>query len=371
LIEAATDRHLWADNFDREMRDILALHSEVARAITREIEIVVTPEEEAHLANLRPVNPEAYQRYLQGRYLLHQGSRESIEEGIKYFEEGIAIDPNDALSYAGLADAYRGLSSFYLPPLEVMPKAKAAALKALELDPTLWEARATLAYIKLNFEWDILGAEEELKRALEINPNSADAHSFYGVVLTSLGRHDEATAELDRALEIDPLSLWAHTYALVGNFMARRYDKTIESCEVVLRQVPTFPWAHAFQGLAYAQMGQFPEAIAAAEAATRAADTLFMQSIRAQVYAVTGKTREARDLLVEIEERARRQYVCPYEVGLAYVGLGEIDEAFNWLERAYLARADCMIWLRVDARLDPIRDDPRFQDLLSRIKFPD
>ena len=186
-----------------------------------------------------------------------------------------------------------------------------------------------------------------------------------------MGRHDEATAEMNRALEIDPLSLWAHTYSLVGYYMARDYDKAIESCEVALRQVPTFPWAHAFLGLAYAQKGQFPEAIAAAEAATKSADTLFMQSIRAQVYAVTGKTREARELLVEIKERARRQYVCPYEIGLTYVALGDKDEAFNWLERAYLARADCMIWLRVDVRLDPLRDDPRFQSLLRRMNFPE
>ena len=369
LIEAATDQHLWAQNYDRELRDILALHSEVARAITNEIKLELTPDERMRLDRVQTVNPESHEAYLKGRYLWNKRTRKDLEKAIGYFETAIDADPEYALAYAGLSNAYRALSSSHLPPREVMPKAKAAAIKALELDETLAEAHTSLAEINLFYDWDLTGAKKELDRVLELDPNAAEAYALLSMYLTALKRHEEAVPVISRALEINPLSHSVQFNAGWVFFMAGQYDQTIAQCQDAIGIDSNFFWAHAIQGLAYAQTGQFPQAIAASETATQIDDSPLILALLAHTYALAGERDLALKVLDQLMEKAQSRYVCAYEVALAYVGLGEIDEAFQWLEKAYRERADCMLWTRVDRRLDPIRGDPRFQSLLRRMNF--
>lgn len=263
LIEAATDRNLWADNYDRDVSDVLELHSEVAQAIARQIKIAVTPEEETRLASGRPLNPKAHEAYLRGRYHWNKRTEEGLKKSIEHFQQAVEMDRGYALAYAGLADAYVFLGGYQVfPPKEVNTKAKAAALKALELDDTLAEVHASLAIAKLS-EWDWLGAERELKRAIELNPSYATAHHWYAYYLETLGRFDEAVEEIQRARELDPLSLIIDITA--GDIMFQRvgqYDKAIAHYRKTLELDPNFGMTHEWLGRAYAQKGMYEEAIA-------------------------------------------------------------------------------------------------------------
>ncbi len=371
LIYAATDENLWAESYQRDLTDVLALQNDVARAITNEIKLELTPDERMRLDSVQTVNPESHQAYLKGRYLWNKRTRKDLEKAIGYFETAIDEDPEYALAYAGLSNAYRALSSSHLPPREVMPKAKAAATKALELDEALAEAHISLAVVNLTYDWDLPAAKKELDRAIELNPNAAEAYALLGLYLTAIKRHEEAVPVIKRALEINPLSHSVHFKAGWAFFLSQQYEQAIAQCQDAIGIDSNFFWAHAIQGLAYAQNGQFPQAIAASETATQIDDSPLILALLAHTYALAGKEDLARKVLADLMEKAKSRYVCAYEVALAYVGLGDKQEALQWLEKAYRERADCMLWLRVDTRLDPIRDDPRFQALLRRMNFPE
>jgi TolB-like protein/Flp pilus assembly protein TadD len=341
LIEARKDRHLWAETYERDMRDILALQDEVANAIASEVRITLTPQERIHLASARPVNPQAHDAYLRAYYELRKhkpatlyvpGEGESIQKAIEYFQQALAIDPNDALAYAGLADAYYDQSTFLRAPLEVLPKAKAAAARAIELDDSLAEAHASLGNVKLTFDWDWAGAEREFRKALELNPNLPQAHAGYAHYMLTFRRTDEAIQELDRVQKVDPLFPQSHMALSLLLFQARRYKKAVA--------VARTSGDDRALALSLAELGQREEAIVAADSAVRSTQNPIILAQVASAYALTGKNHTARAMLTTIEALAGERYICGYNVACVYAALGDKERAFSWLEKAYLARSD-------------------------------
>ena len=370
LVRAATDQHLWAKSYERDLREVLSLQSEVAQAVAREVQAVVTPEEQARLGRARPVNPEAHEAYLKGRYSLHKQTEESIRKAIEFFNQAIAKDPGSAPAYAGLADSYSALRSVYAAPRDVMPKAKKAALKAVELDEALPEAHVSLGNVKFYYDFDWPDAEKEFQLALELNPNFADGHDAYATYLAAMERHAESAAHVERAEELDPLSLPILADAAWVFYCARQYDRAMEASRRAVELDPRFWPAYTYLGLAYEKMGRFPEAIAALEKARQLDDNTAIFEMLGGAYAASGRKDDARKVLSELTERSKQRYVCPYEVATVYVGLGEKESALQWLQKAEEDRADCVPWMRPDPKLDPLRGDPRFQDLMRRVGFP-
>jgi len=367
LIRVADDRHLWAQAYDREYRDVLVLQSEAARDIANQIRMKLFPGEPA-----RPVNPEAYEAYLRGRYELDAATSEpDFERSISSFEMAIVKDPQSALGYAGLADSYLALSDYYRPPREVMPKAKEAARKALELDEKLSEAHDALGWLELIYDWNWPVAEQHMKRAIELNSNNALAHDHYASLFSTIGNNPEAFAESKRAQALDPLSLVIHADSgFYVFYMGRQYDQAIEEEHRALELEPNCYTCRAYLALALAQKGQFAEALMEARRVRLPEATPIDVATAASVIAAAGERAEAERLLSELRQVEKKRFVCPYEIATTNLALGARDEAFRWLEKAYEARSICMIWLRVDPRLDPLRSDPRFQDLVRRVGLP-
>jgi len=340
LIEAPKDRHLWAETYERDLRDVLSLQDDVAQAIANEVRIKLTPQERIHLASARPVNAEAHEAYLRGLYELHGTAAEttgtlrsqSIEKAIGYFQQALAHDPNEALAYSGLADAYSDLSTNYRAPLEVMPQAKAAAVKAITLDDTLAEAHASLGYVSLMFDWDWSRAEREFRRALELNPSLPQAHAgLADYLLFKLGRSDEAIQERQRAYELDPLLPRSGLAWL--SFFARRYTESIEAAQRLGHDDPIL-------ALCYAELGRRDQALAEADRAVSSTRNPVILSRIAFAYALAGRADKARAMLGGIEAQARVRYVCGYNVATVYAALNDKEEAFAWLETAYRDRSD-------------------------------
>jgi TolB-like protein/Flp pilus assembly protein TadD len=374
LIQARPERHLWAESYERDLRDVLALQSEVARAIANEIRLKLTPQEQTRLASARPVNPAAHEAYLRGRYHWNKVTDEGIRRSIREFEQAIEIDPQYAVAYAGVADAYIFLSAWSraIPPKEVLPKAKAAAVKALEIDETLPEAHTALALARLLFELDWSAAESGLKRAIELNPSYPVAHQWYALLLSSLGRHDEAIAEAKRAHELDPLSLQSDAQVGLHYYFARQYDQAIQRLHQTLELDPNFPPAHYWLGIAYLEKGASQEALEALQTAVRLSGSsgLFEPDL-ARAYGLTGKRDAARRILGELQELSRKKYVPADSIAIIYIGLGDKNRALEWLEKAREEScAGSILLLKVAPWLDPLRSDPRFQDLLRRMNFP-
>ena len=368
LIDVTTGEQLWSQAYQRGLSNLLVLQSELARSIARRIEIAVTPEEEARLSTERAVNPETYKAYLRGMFYLNKFTPEGFQKGLRHLQEAVENDPADPLAYAGLALVYSLIGSHGpAPPPEAIPRAKAAALKALELDETLAEAHAALATIKLYKDRDWAGAEKAFRRALEINPNLAEAHAHYAWYLNLFGRQDEALAEMKRAQQVDPLRPTYTAWLGDLHWTVGQYDKTIEFERKSLELNPDFPWAFHFLGLAYAEKGMYEEAIAAHQKAV-AANPDWRWGL-AHTYALAGRRNEARKIAAELEEEPKPENA----LGLTfiYTALGEKDEAVRWAEAAaykyphphapYLLRATSFA---------PLRDDPRFQDLLRRMNLP-
>jgi eukaryotic-like serine/threonine-protein kinase len=371
LIEAPTDRHVWAKSYERDLRDALSLQSEVARAVAGEIKAAVTPAEQSRLSKARPVDPEAHELDLRGRYQLNSAaSEQDIRKAIGLFQQALAKDPGDALAYVGLANAYGALTDYYLPPKETMPRAKAAAIRALELDDTLADAHTALGWVHTAYDWEWSSAEMEFRRAIELNPSSADSHDRYGNYLTVVRRPEEAVTEIRRARELDPLSISVHCDALLDLFMLKRYDEAAERARIIFEMDPTNGFAHALLALLYVQIGRRSEAIAEADKGIRNSDSPLNQAVAGTALAAVGESGRARRLLDELMEVSKKRYVCPYEIGVIHLGLGEKDEAFRWLEKGYEGRSVCMQYTRQDPRLTPLHTDPRYADLVRRLAFP-
>jgi tetratricopeptide (TPR) repeat protein len=316
------------------------------------------------------VNFKAHEDYLKGLYYLHRNTEGDLRTAIEYFQHTTEQDPNYASGFAGLASAYAYLSSTYRAPREVMPQAKAAALRALELDQNLAEAHAWLGFVNINFDWDAVTAEKELKRATELNPSYADAHAIYAWCLAGMGRHEQAIAEARRAMPLDPFSRFTYGDLSWVLLMARRYDQAIVESQTVVERQPDFGYARAVLGLAYAENGRYPEAVRETQSATRLDDSPLILTFLVQIHALARNRSEAMKELQDIEQLTRKRYVCSYEVATSYVLLREKDLAFPWFDKAVEERSDCMVMLAVDPRLDSIRSDPRFHDLQRRVGLP-
>jgi serine/threonine protein kinase/TolB-like protein/Tfp pilus assembly protein PilF len=369
LLHAPTDRHLWAESYERDLRDILALQSEVARAIASEIKVKLTPQEQTRLARARPVNPEVYELWLKGRrHLLTAGMH---MKALEYFQQAIDLDPAYAPAHAGISVAYSNAALFYaLAPHEALPKAKAAAKRALELDESLAEAHVALAQLMENPDWDWSGAEREFKRALELNPNSVDAHFGYSWFLTNMLRFEEAIAESRRAVELDPLSPGVTGQLGWTLYYAGRYDESIKSHRKSLEMEPGFAYAHLMLSWNYVAKHAPAEAAAACRRAVELApDDQFVLASCGHDLAVVGRRQEALALLERVKRLGGRKPVDPYVVAFLYDGLGEKQLALQSLECAFRDRSPNLACLRVDFS-QTLRSDPRFQDLLRRMNFP-
>jgi TolB-like protein/Flp pilus assembly protein TadD len=369
LIEARKDRLIWTDSYERDLHNILALQRELARVIAKEIKVAVTPEEQARLAEARPVNPEAYQLYLKGRYLWNKRTGEDLKKALEYFEQAIEKDPDYALAYAGLADLYFILPSYLpVPSKEAFMKGKEVALKALEIDDKLAEAHTSLAAITWNF-WEWEEAEKEFKRAIELNPGYATAHHWYAYYLMLLGRHDESIKEIKIAQELDPHSLIINTNVGFVLYHARRYDQAIEHFKNRLEMDPDFFYLHYNLGRAYLQKNMYEEAISEFQKAINLTGE-YSSGIVASlgyVYAVSGKSSEAMKVISELKELSKREHVSPCLNALIYVGLGQKEQAFKLLEKSFEERDYLLNYLRVNPEFDSLRSDPRFTELLRKI----
>ncbi len=367
LISAKNDEHLWAHDYERDLRDVLSLQSEVAQAVAQEIQAKLTRTERERLASARPVDAQAHEAYLRGRYSLNKGSEASIRKAIEYFHQAISRDSGYARAWAGLADSYSALRSVYEPPRVVMPKAEAAALKAVQLEDTLAEAHVSLGFVRMFWNFDWPGAEREFRRAIDLNPGLADAHDGYGGYLTAVGRYEEAIAEQERAAALDPLSLLILTDAAWAHYFAGHYETAAEWARKALDLDPNYTWARIMLGVNHEKMGRFDEAIAELQKAHELDSSPTMLEFLGGTYAAAGRKEEARKVVAELTARAQKRYVCPYEIATVFVGLGDKDAAFRWLEKGREERADCMPWMKGDAKLDPVRSDPRYREILHRM----
>jgi TolB-like protein/Flp pilus assembly protein TadD/class 3 adenylate cyclase len=371
LINAENDSHVWADKFDRKLTDIFAVESEIATKIAETLQAKLTGAEQRAISSRPTDNPEAHQFYLKGRYYWNKRYEEGLTKAIEYFKQAIGADPNYAPAYAGLADSY-ALLGFHgygvLPPTEAMPKAKAAAEKALQIDEALGEAHASLAYVTDGYDWDLAGAEKEYKRAIELNPNYATAHQFYGVHLAVTGRHQEAMAEIKQAQQLDPLSLIINVNVAWIFYFARQYDQAVVQCEKTLELDPNFAGTHWMRGQAYRQKGIYEKAIAEFQkAASLSKSDAVLIAVLGHAYAVAGKRGEAQKVINELKELSKRRYFPAYFIALIYVGLDDKDQAFEWLEKAFAERSE-LTFLKAEPMFDPIRSDARFQDLVRRVE---
>jgi TolB-like protein/DNA-binding winged helix-turn-helix (wHTH) protein/Tfp pilus assembly protein PilF len=372
LIYAPRDQHLWAEEYQRYVRDVLYLQREVARDIAQQIRVALTPNERQRLATAGAVDPAAYESYLRGRSFWNQRSEASLLKAIDQFNKAIEVDAGYAPAYSGLADCYTTLGYLsYLDPLDAFPRARDAATKALELDSSLAEAHTSLAYYDLYHAWNWVEAENEFKKAIELNPNYATAHDWYSYYLMAMGRFDEAWKEVNRAHELDPLSVTISTDIGFNYFYRRNYDEAINQLRTTLSLSPKFPLAHLWLGRAYQQKKMYAEAIDEFNK-TDAALPGWVVTIAGMgnAYGDWGHKVEAEQVLVRLNEMARAKYVTPYGIALVYAGLGDKNEAFVWLNKAVEGRSHWLVWLNRDPRWDRLRSDSRFDELKKRVALP-
>jgi len=372
LIEAATDKHLWSQSYEGELRDTLTLQNKVASAIADQIRINLNPQEQAALKNTKFVNPQAYEFYLKGRYFWNKRTADGLKVALAYFNQAVDEDPKYAQAYSGLADTYALLGDWQyaaMTPKEALPKAKAAAIKALELDSTLGEAHNSLAFVLDGFDWDLDAGGKEFRRAIDLNPSYATAHHWFAWHLSLLGRYDEAIAEMRKAENLDPLSLIINADLAELLVLAHSYDESIRQSNKTIEMDPNFAMAHNQLAQGYLEKHMYSEAVTELEKAVRlsgGSPTCIANLARA--YAASGKRSEAIRLLSGLQKRSNPTYSYGSEIATIYASLGDRDQAMNWLEKAYEERFNPGVLLRPG--FDPLRSDPRFEDLVHRIGLP-
>lgn len=372
LIRAQDQTHIWARQYDRELSSLLILQSEIAREAADEIQLILDggkPAESVRSALPAPRSYEAYDLYLRGRYFWNKRTADGFQRAVESFERAIAVDPGYARAHAGLADTYALMASYYVAPQsELIPKARAAALKALDLDENLAEAHASLALIAQNYDWDWQTAEKEYRRAIALDPNYATGHQWYAEHLAFRGRFEESFQEVERARQLDPLSLIIQTDNAMGLYFDRQYDRAVAQFRSVLDMDPNFSHAQVLY-LAYVQEGKFAEALDDVGTWDYEKDTdlVWVRAAQAYIYGRAGQPAKARRLLEELIRSSRRHPLDPMIFVAPYVGLGDNDQAFAWLEKSMIVHSPGLIALKVDPIYDPLRSDARFQEILRRM----
>jgi TolB-like protein/DNA-binding winged helix-turn-helix (wHTH) protein/Tfp pilus assembly protein PilF len=372
LIEAATDRHLWSQGYAGELRDTLALQNRVASAIADQIRISLTPQEQAALKNVKAVNPEAYESYLKGRYFWNKRTADGLKVALAYFQQAIEEDPKYAQAYSGLADTYALLGDWQyavMTPKEAFPQAKAAAIKALELDRSLGEAHNSLAFVLDGFDWDLDAGGKEFQRAIELNPGYATAHHWYAWHLGLVGRFDEAVVEMRKAESLDPLSLIINADLAELLVLAHSYDDSIQQSRKTIEMDPNFALAHNQLAQAYLQKHMYDAAVAELrKAVALSGNSPTCVANLARAYVASGNRSEAVRLLADLKKRSTPGSSNAAEIAMIYASLGNADQAMTWLEKGFEERFNPGVLLRPG--FDPLRSDPRFQDILRRIGLP-
>jgi len=367
LLNASTDAQLWSKSYQRELRDLLTLQHELAFTIAGEIKVKLTPQDQERLTTPHPVDPTAQEAYLKANYL-NTGTYEQRKKARQYYEQAIRVDPNFAPAYAGLADSYWGTPD--RPAQEVMPKAKEYALKALALDDSLARAHTALASILFYGDWDWGGADKEFGRALGLNPSDAEAHRIYSVFLSAMTRFEQAQAEILATQALDPLSAYNDTTAGWIFYCARKYDRAAKQCRKALELEPNFDGAHACLGYSYLGNGAYQQAIDEFQKAVALSGGDAVRAVwLGRAYAQGGDRPNALKILAQLQDQLKRGYIPPYFIATLYVALGDNEQGFFWLERAYAERDLYLAWIKFDPAVDPLRPDPRFQALERRMKL--
>jgi TolB-like protein/Tfp pilus assembly protein PilF len=372
LVDSHDKSHIWGEQYNHKLADVLAVQEEISKDISDKLRLRLSGEDRKRLTKRFTENSEAYRDYLHGRYYWNKRTIENYKTAIRYFEQAIEKDPAYALAYTGLADCYglRGLREGDLPPREAFPKAKQSATTALKLDDTLAEAHASLAFTLNFYDWDWPAAEREYRRAIELNPNYPIAHQWYGTYLSAMERHDEAIAEKKRSLELDPLSLVINRSAGWAFYFAGQFDQAIEQYRKATELDSNFVQAYIHLGEAYGQKRMYTEAIAHLQKAVNLSKGNHGPlALLGQVYANSGNRAEALKTLDQLEELSKRSYVAAFDRLVIYVGLGEKDKMFEWLERAYEERSAFLVFLKVEPAWEGLRSDPRCTGVLQRMRL--
>jgi TolB-like protein len=375
LTDARTENVIWSEQYNRKQADLVSLQSEIARDVSGKLRLKLSGADEQKLNKVYTTDPDAYQLYLKGQFYWNKLTPESQSRSLDFYQQAIDKDPTFALAYVGISDAYMvlGIPDVMLgtlPPQESLRNARSAADKALEIDPTLAEAYASRGHVKWKGH-DWAGADEDFKHSIGLNGNYPNAHRFYSIYLASAGRSAEAIREVGRAEELEPLSVGVKAHAAYILYFARLYDEAIKKGRTAVEMDATSPVAHQRLGAAYEQKGMFPEAIAEFQKAVEGSNRIQLAvASLAHAYALAGRRAEAEKLLAELKERSGREYVSSYQVAEIYTALGEKEEAIKSLDKAYDERSIDLVLAKVDPRLDPLHDDPRYQELLKKVGFP-
>ncbi|MEE9229232.1 MAG: tetratricopeptide repeat protein, partial [Acidobacteriota bacterium] len=371
LIEAATDQHLWAERYHRDLRDILTLQGNIAQAIAQEIRVELAPQDKARLASPKTVDPEVYRLYLLGRHHSKNFTQEGFNKASEYLNRAIQLDPDYAPAHAWLSWTHMASSDWLFSPTQAKEDAKVAATRALELDETLAIAHSALGWNKLFYDYDWSAAEKEFKRALELNPGESDAHAGYAWCLFSKGRTAEAVVQVERGLELDPLSVVVNFSVGLALHFNQQYDQAVEQLQKAVELHPNNMLSRGALGMVLEQKGKWHEAISQFEMAREVSnDNPWALAYLGHAFGASGQEEKASGILRELEQLSTQRYVSGYDIALVHAGMGNKQEALAWLERAYKDRSDWIVWLKVDPRFDPLRGDPQFQKLIQRVGFP-
>jgi TolB-like protein/DNA-binding winged helix-turn-helix (wHTH) protein/Tfp pilus assembly protein PilF len=358
--------HLWSETYDRDGEDIFAVQEEIARAIATALKIRLPTDPNVRLSQQHTVNPDAYNKYLKGRYFWNLRTMESFAKSRQYFEEAIRTDPNYALAYSGLADTYVP-GPVGLPTEEALPKARAAARRAIAIEDRLAEPHVVIAEIRFTYDWDWPGAEQDFQRAIQLDPNYATAHHSYSHYLTAMGRHAESLREAQRTLDLDPLEMIISTHMAWCLFYARQYERALAKSHENMDKDPNFLMSKLILGLIYEEKGMYTEAIAVFQDSVRFSKDDVALGYLGNVLGVAGRKEDALRVLGDLQRISKERHVSPYSIALVYVGLGDKDRAFEWLERTYAERSPKLVYLKVEPQLDSIRTDPRFGVLMAKM----
>jgi serine/threonine-protein kinase len=369
LVDTKDGAQIWGERYNRPQKDLLSVQTEISKEISRNLRLTLTGNQEEQLNRTYTKDTEAYQLFLRGRYYLNMRTQDGFNRAIDSFQKAIQRDPDFALAYAGLADAYALLSNWgFLPSIEGYPKAKAASLKALQLDDSLAEAYTSLGSIQSSYDWNWQEAEKSFRQAISINPNLANAHHWYSFYLSTTGRHEEALVEMQEALQLDPLSMIINANMGYTLYVARKYNQALDQLKKTIELDPNFAITYQYLGYTYEQMGKFDQALQSLKKATALdPDSLTFQADLASAYALAGKKQEAEKILDDLMKISRERYVSPFDIANIYAGLEDNEKAIEWLYRAYDLHSDVISYIKMDPRMDSLRSDPRFQELLRRI----